>query len=137
LPERPEDDDEQLGSLRPTAPVTLAAWGVAGLAIGWLVHPVTERVNDATWRSVHVRRERLEPHRAVNRLVLARACALAGALVGAGYLGYALSWLGSGAELADDRMVRSAVAAVGGLATVVTALLLERACRVRNRPDPA
>jgi predicted small integral membrane protein len=162
LPERPEDDDEQLGSLRPTAPVTLAAWGVAGLAIGWLVHPVTERINDtapvvswaqplalflvaailgvtahATWRSVHVRRERLEPHRAVNRLVLARACALAGALVGAGYLGYALSWLGSGAELADDRMVRSAVAAVGGLATVVTALLLERACRVRNRPDPA
>jgi len=162
LPERPEDDDEQLGSLRPTSPVTLAAWGVAGLAIGWLVHPVAERVNDtapvvswaqplalflvaailggtahATWRSVHVRRERLEPHRAVNRLVLARACALAGALVGAGYLGYALSWLGSAAELADDRMVRSAVTTVASPATVVTALLLERACRVRNGPDRA
>jgi hypothetical protein len=163
LPERPEDEDgEQLGTLRPTSPSTLAAWGVAGLAGGWLLHPVAERVNDtapvvswtqpfalflvaailgvtahATWRAVHVRRERLEPHRAVNRLVLARACAIAGALVGAGYLGYALSWLGSGAELADDRMVRSAVAAVGGLATVVTALLLERACRVRNGPDQA
>lgn len=163
MPERPEDEDgEQLGTLRPTSPSTLAAWGVAGLAGGWLLHPLAERVNDtapvvswtqpfalflvaailgvtahATWRAVHVRRERLEPHRAVNRLVLARACAIAGALVGAGYLGYALSWLGSGAELADDRMVRSAVAAVGGLATVVTALLLERACRVRNGPDQA
>ena len=42
-----------------------------------------------TWREVHVRRERLEPHRAVNRLVLARACALVGALVAGGYLGYA------------------------------------------------
>jgi len=161
LPERPEDD-EQLGSLRPTSAATLAAWAVVGVAIGWLVHPVAERVADAaplvswaqplalflvaailggtahaTWRSVHVRRERLEPHRAVNRLVLARACALAGALVGAGYLGYALSWLGSNAELADERVVRSAVAAAGGLATVVTALLLERACRVRNGPDQA
>lgn len=162
MPEGPEDDDEQLGSLRPTSPVTLAGWGVVGLAGGWLVHPVAERVADtapvvtwaqplalflvaailggtahATWRSVHVRRERLEPHRAVNRLVLARASALAGALAGAGYLGYALSWLGSKSELADERMVRSAVAAVGGLATVVTALLLERACRVRNGPDQA
>ena len=30
----------------------------------------------ATWRTMHVHRERLEPHQAVNRLVLARACAL-------------------------------------------------------------
>jgi predicted small integral membrane protein len=162
LPERPADDDQQLGSLRPTRFPTLAAWGAVGLVGGWFLHPVSELVNDtapvvswaqplalflvaailgvtahATWRSVHVRRERLEPHRAVNRLVLARACALAGALVGAGYLGYALSWLGSSSELADQRVVRSAVAGLGGLATVVTALLLERACRVRNSPDQA
>ncbi|GEP33539.1 hypothetical protein NSZ01_13070 [Nocardioides szechwanensis] len=162
MPERPEDDDQQLGSLRPTRYATLAAWAAVGLVGGWFLHPVSELVNatapvvswaqplalflvaailgvtaHATWRSVHVRRERLEPHRAVNRLVLARACALAGALVGAGYLGYALSWLGSRSELADERVVRSAVAALGGLATVVTALLLERACRVRNGPDQA
>ena len=30
----------------------------------------------------------------MNRLVLARACALVGALVAAGYVGYAVSWLG-------------------------------------------
>ena len=46
-----------------------------------------------------------EPHHAVNRLVLAKSCALAGALVAGGYLGYALSWLGlTDAELAQQRM---------------------------------
>ncbi len=67
----------------------------------------------ATWRTVQVRRERLLPHQAVNRLVLARACAFVGALAAGGYLGYALSWLGVDAELADQRLVRSLVAAAG------------------------
>ncbi len=157
---RPDDGEPQVGSLRPTSPVTLAWLTLAGLVLGWLLRPVAERVQGtapevawaqplslllvaailfaaahATWRSVHVRRERLEPHRAVNRLVLARACALVGSLVAGGYLGYALVWLGSEAELADERVVRSGVAFVGGVATVVAALLLERACRVRADPD--
>ena len=37
----------------------------------------------------------------MNRLVLARACALVGALVAGGYLGYALSWVGVDTELGD------------------------------------
>ena len=50
-----------------------------------------------------------QPHQAVNRLVLAKACALAGALVAGGYLGYALSWVGlTDAELAQQRMVHAA-----------------------------
>ncbi len=57
-----------------------------------------------------MRHERLEPHQAVNRLVLARACALVGALVAGGYLGYALSWLGVDAELARQRAWRSVAA---------------------------
>ncbi len=52
-----------------------------------------------------------------------------------GYLGYALSWIGVDAELADQRMVRSLVASAGSALVVVTALLLERACRVRD-DDP-
>lgn len=148
------------GSLRPTQPWVLAAWAVVGLAGGWLVHPVAERsagtapivswlqplalllvaailggTAHATWRTVHVRRERLLPHQAVNRLVLARACAFVGALAAGGYLGYALSWLGVDAELADQRLVRSLVAAFASVLVVVTALLLERACRVRDH-DP-
>ena len=88
----------------------------------------------ATWRTLHVRGQRMEPHRAVNRLVLAKACALVGALAAGGYAGYALSWVGMGAELADQRMLRSGVAALGGLLTCGAALLLERACRV-DRTD--
>lgn len=148
------------GSLRPTSPPVLAVWAIVGLAIGWLVHPLSDRAGTppaitwtqpmllllvaaivaatawATWRVVHVRRERLEPHQGLNRLVLARACAYVGALVGGGYLGYALSWIGDEAELADQRLGRSLVAAAAGVVIVIASLLLERACRVRqDRPE--
>jgi TctA family transporter len=58
-----------------------------------------------------------------------------GALVAGGYLGYALSWVGVDTELGDQRMWRSAVAGLAGVAIVITALLLERACRVRSDPE--
>ncbi len=143
--------------LRPTSPGALTAWGVIGLVGGWLVHAVPDRRGDTapivtwaqplalvlvaailgatayvTWRAVHVHHERLQPHHMVNRLVLARACAYVGALVAGGYLGYAVSWLGGDAELAAQRGWRSAAAALAGCGVVVTALLLERACRVRS-----
>ena len=84
----------------------------------------------STRRNVRQRPDLLLPHQAVNRLVLARACAFVGALVLGGYLGYALSWLGDEAELADERIWRSVAASLAGLLIVITALLLERACRV-------
>ena len=87
----------------------------------------------ATYKLLHVRKQHLPPHQAVNRLVLAKACALAGAVVAGGYLGYALSWLGvAEGGLGTTRMVRSAVAGVGGLLIVAASLALERACRVRD-----
>ena len=72
----------------------------------------------------------------MNRLVLAKSCALAGAMVGGGYLGYALSWLGiAEADLAKQRMVQSLLAGVAGLLIVAGSLLLERACRIREDDD--
>ncbi len=148
--------NDGVGTLRPTPLVALAGWAVVGLALGWLVHPVSDRLGSppvvawtqpvllvlvgaivsatawATWRVVHVRRERLDPRHALNRLVLARACAYVGALVAGGYLGYGLSWVGDAAELADQRLVRSLVAAAAGVLIVIGSLLLERACRVRK-----
>jgi hypothetical protein len=153
----PQGPDDRPGRLRPTSAAALTAWGVVGLVGGWLLRTVVVRSGGTppivtwaqplalvlvalilgataylTWRTMHVHRQRLEPHQAVNRLVLARACALVGALVAGGYLGYAVSWIGVGTELADQRVVRSVVAGLGGVAIVVTALLLERACRVRS-----
>lgn len=133
----------------------LAGWAIAGLVLGWLLHPAAERLGRtapvvswaqplalllvaailaytawSTRRLLRLRPDLLLPHQAVNRLVLARACALVGALVAGGYAGYALSWVGSAAELADERILRSLVAALGGGLIVAGALLLERTCRV-------
>jgi hypothetical protein len=69
----------------------------------------------------------------VNRLVLAKSCALAGAMVAGGYLGYALSWVGiSEAQLAGQRIARSLLAGLASVLIVIGSLLLERACRVRG-----
>jgi len=159
--EEPDSQDPQpTGSLRPTSPGAVTAWAVVGLVGGWVLHPLSEQARGQallvqwvqpaallllavavgitawqTWRAVQVRREHLEPHQAVNRLVLGRASALVGALVAGGYAGYAVSWLGSDAELAGQRMLRSALAALAGGLVVVGGLFLERACRIGKGPD--
>ena len=88
----------------PGGPRTRSAWSAAGWCVRWpsassaraplvtwgqpvalfSVAAVLGVTAWSTWRAVHVRHERLLPHQAVNRLVLARACALVGALVGRG-----------------------------------------------------
>ena len=154
MSERPPEDT---GRLRPTGPGALTAWTVAGLVLGWLWRRLAEAVGRpvplvtwtqglallfvaavlgavawATYRAVRESRPALEPHRLVNRLVLARACALVGALLAGLYLGYAVSWVGVETELRLERIARALVAAAGGAAMCVSALLLERACRVRS-----
>jgi hypothetical protein len=152
---------EPSGHVGTTNPGAVVVFALIGLVAGWLLRPLSEALSDvaptvswiqvwalvlvaailfavawSTHRSLHSRRERLEPHRAVNRLVLAKACALAGALVAGGYFGYALSWVGIPAELGEERMLRSVLAGLAGVASVAGSLLLERACRV-NRDDDA
>ncbi len=150
---------EPEGRLRPISAGALTGFAVVGLVGGWLLHPLAEGWRDTapviswlqplalllvaailggtawiTYRAVHVRRERLVVQQAVNRLVLARACALVGALLAGGYLGYAVSWLGLDDVLAGQRMVRSLIAGLGGALITLAALLLERACRTPG-PD--
>jgi len=152
---RGEPDEPGAGRLRPTSPAALTAAIVVGLVAGWLARPVTiawlgsapvvtwvqpvllgllALVVGVTARHTHtalqVRHEPMEAHRAVNRLAFGRASAYVGALVGAGYAGYALSWLGLNAELAGQRMLWSGLAALAGVGVVACGLLLERACRV-------
>lgn len=161
MTQRPGDPEEDRhGSLRPTPPGLLLSWGVVGLVGGWLVRPLAERVLGAapivtwsqvgalfvvaavlgvaawyTWRALQVDGARLPSYQAVNRLVLARASAYVGALAAGAYLGYAVAWLGLQTQLAEQRLVRSLLAALGGLVVVGAGLLLERACRVRPDDD--
>jgi hypothetical protein len=160
--EAPEPDDpdgnQPEGHVGSTTPGSVVGFALVGLVLGWLVRPVSVWLDGtaptvgwlpilalafvavvigavawSTYRLIHRRRQRLEPHKAVNRLVLAKACALTGALVAAGYFGYALSWVGlTDAALARERVVRSLLAGAAGTLLVVTSLLLERACRVRS-----
>lgn len=160
----PEPDEgppeEPVGTLRPTSPVLLVTVGLVCLVLGWLLHPLSERLGGtaprvswlpvsaafltaailgyvawSTHRTLHRQGVRLEAHHAVNRLVLAKSCALVGAVLAGGYAGYAVSWLNQDAELAGERLGRSALVAVAGLLIVGASLALERACRVRGGPD--
>ncbi|SEP60879.1 DUF3180 domain-containing protein [Microlunatus flavus] len=108
-----------------SAPVGLVVVGALVGAIAWSTH-----------QQIQVRRERMEPQRAVAFLVLGKASALGGALVAGGYLGYALSFVSRfEAEGPRERVVRSLVAIVGGVGLMVAGLLLERACRVPHDED--
>jgi hypothetical protein len=155
--QEPEPDPPKPeGTLRATGPGPLVALAVVGLVLGWALRPAAVELRGAapvvgwlpvgalflvslivgavarsTHRALHIRKLRLPAHQAVNRLVLAKACALAGALVAGGYLGYALSWVGiAEGALAQQRLVRSVLAGVAGLLIVAASLALERACRV-------
>ena len=160
-PDGPDGDPpEPRGTLRPTSAGALTVCAVGGLVLGWAMHPLVEALTGRpplvswaqalvlvmvaaimaflawhTWQTVHVRGERLEPQQAVNRLVLARACALAGTLVAAGYVGYAVGWLGDESQYADRWMLRALVAAAGAAGVSVASLALERACRADGGPS--
>ncbi len=89
-----------------------------------------------THQRIQVRRERIEPQRAVAFLVLGKASALAGALVAGGYFGFALMFLTRlDAAAPRDRVIRSALAVIAGVVLCVMGLLLERACKVPTEPD--
>lgn len=164
LPENEhEDTDEERepprGHVLPTGPGPLVIAGVVGLVLGWAIRPLALRFDFAeptvsftgiavlffvaaimgataylTRRTVRRNRHDLAHHQAVNRLVLAKAVAVVGALALGGYLGYALAQLGVSSPAADTRMWRSLLAALGALLATVAALLLEQACRVPREP---
>lgn len=161
-PDTDPDDDEQppddpTRRLTPTPIGLLVACFLSGLVLGRLLKPAALSVTDSApligWPAVlllffatgivgylawmtHVALQRakgrLEPHQAVNRLVLAKACALVGAFLGGGYLGYAVGWLGVDSALAHQRLWRAVLAGAASLLLAGAALLLERACRVRR-----
>ncbi len=151
-------DGEQPGSVRPTGHRPLAALGVLGLLGGWSVRLLALRTSrpepDVPWTSVAllaltaailattalltrrvVRRDRgrLPHHHAVNRLVLAKASALVGALLLGGYAGYALAQVGVDTPASGTRLLLASLAALAALAMMTAALLLEHACRVPRR----
>lgn len=161
----PEEEEEEQssppqGRISPTGPGALVAFGVVGLVGGWSLRTLSLRLDRPepqvsftaigllvflaaivagaaylTRRTVQTRRGDLLPHQAVNRLALAKACALGGALVAGGYFGYALAQLGVDDPRAMTRLWRSLGAGVAGVMLTGAALALEQACRVPRDDD--
>lgn len=150
-----EEPEEPQGHLRPTGPGPMVVLAVVGLIAGWALRQLALRLGWAeprvslgtvallvfvaaviggsaylTRRAVRGDRTRLAHHQAVNRLVLAKASALAGALVAGGYLGYALAQLGVQDPVAQTRLWHSLAGAGAALLVTAAGLLLEHACRV-------
>jgi len=123
--------------------VTANAFDIIPPAVPWtapigliLVAALVGALAYATHQRIQVRRERIEPQRAVALLVLGKASALAGALVAGGYIGFALMFLTRlDAAAPRDRVIRSAIAVVAGIVLCVMGLLLERACKVPTEPE--
>ncbi|WP_310961475.1 DUF3180 domain-containing protein [Nocardioides terrisoli] len=159
--DRPPDDHNGNGNGRGTVGLTgpgpLCVFGAIGLVAGWGLRALAIRMGRAepevTWLSIGIvffiaaviggaayhtwrtRRDgiRLEPHRAVNRLVLGKTCALVGAGIAGGYFGFALAHLGvTDSSGANAQLWHSVVAGCGGILVMVASLLLEQACRVRD-----
>ena len=143
------------GRVGPTGHRTLVVLLVVGLVGGWALRPLALRagvveprigwgtiglilflaaaVGVTAWTTRRtVRRERfaLAHHQAVNRLALAQACSMVGALLLGGYAGYALAQLGLSDPSAESRLLHAGAAGVGSALLLGAALLLERACRV-------
>lgn len=153
-PEHGPDD-----RMAPTSLTSLLGVALAGVVLGRLVRPVLERAGAlapvvgwsqalvllvvaavllatarATRTAAPAHRVAEQPQQAVNRLLLARASGVVGALVGGGYVGYAVAWLGDPSQLADQRVLRSLLTALAAALVVLGAVLLERACRVPPVP---
>ena len=149
------------GSVRSTSPRALAVAAIFGALSGWLIVAASNGFDlvppQVPWTApvgvlliaglvgvfaytthtrIQVRKERMDPQRAVAFLVLGKASALAGALIAGGYLAFALMFVTRiDADAPRDRVIRSAVAVVAGVGLAVAGLLLERACRVPG-PGP-
>lgn len=157
----PRPPEPTPGTVRPSRPGPLVVLGVVGLIGGWgvrwlcltagwseprvswptvvMVWFFAAAVALVAWHTEQVRRRRtrLEPHRAVNRLVLAKAAAVAGALLIGAFVGYAIAQLGATeSNLAGTRLWHSLAVAAGAVVLLVAALLLERACRVPDDEEP-
>ncbi|WP_371405469.1 DUF3180 domain-containing protein [Kribbella sp. NBC_00662] len=158
---RDKGEPPRPGSVRPTSRRLLIAIAVLGVAIGVTmvkaiesgggVAPAVSWLTLVAWaflaallfaaaRNTHqriqVRRERVEPSRAVFLLMIGKASAFVGALCTGVYAGFALSFLQAmGSSGPRNRVIMAGAAAVISVLVVTAGLLLERACRIPEDPD--
>ena len=151
-----DQQSPEQGTIRPTrVPALLALFLVGGVlgyafgrlsiairgyapqiqwssAIGLLIAAaIVLLLANSTYRTLHREHGRMEPHRAVRFLLLAKASALVGAIVAGGYLGFAINFVTQlDVPVPQQRVIHSFGAAIAAILLAVAGLLLERACRI-------
>jgi hypothetical protein len=155
------DDRQQRPRLQPTNPATLIVAFLGAAAVGWIM--IARDYNDfpsLTWLPTFITvglavleaiaavatRARIErrpgampvdPHVTVRYVVLAKASSIVGALFG-GFFGAVAIWLLAerGRLAAASGDLPPAIGGfIGAIALLIAALVLERACRVPQRPE--
>jgi hypothetical protein len=116
------------------APLTMFLLAVAELAMAKLVRDRVLHRRDARGRAP---RRPLHPVQVARAAALAKASSVTGAVLGGAYAGL-FAWTAQRADVlaaAADDVVVSGLSALAAVLLVVSALLLERACRVPEPPD--
>lgn len=150
-----------MNRLKRTSALALTVTGCAGLVLGRLARPFLEQTQSiaptvgwgaafalflgalvlgglawTTYAAIHRDRRFIHSTRGVRLLALAKASAVVGALFAGAYAGYALAFVGQfETALGSQRVIRSGVAAFGGVTVMIAALLLERACQAPGSDD--
>lgn len=107
-----------------------------GIAVLFFIAALVAVIAWTTHQRIQVRKEHIEPERAVTFLVLGKAAALGGALVAAGYLVLGLMNVDRiAAEGPRERLLRALVAMVAGVIICVSGMFLERACKLPEPPE--
>ena len=75
--------------------------------------------------------------RAVNLLVLGKACARVGAAVFGAYGGFALGYLGASLAVPASQLVWVGLSGLAGVLLALAGLALEWVCRISTPDDPA
>lgn len=110
-----------------SGPITLLAAAAVLACIAYFLH-----------LRLQVNRIRIPDRQAVAWLALGKAAAVVGALMAGGYFGFAVRFVTDLAVAAPrERVIRSIVAIIGGIAITLAALRIERACLVPpDDPQP-
>jgi hypothetical protein len=148
-------------TVEPTGWAAVLVAALVGAGTGWLLFSVPDRfgvplpalplvvtvtvvllavtcwlLGLRTHRLVQVRRQTIEPGRAVRLLAFGKAAVLTGALLAGGYLAVGLYSLQRwSADLPRERVISSLIATVAGVALAAGGGFLERSCRIPGPGD--
>lgn len=122
------------GSFTAISPLASAALWIMAVVCAFLTYWVKKRRNEGL---IGLDRSQLNPMMVANFMVIGKASAWTGAIVGGGYVGMAVYVVPNASVLAAAQADLPGVlsGAIGGVALSIAGVILERACEVSPPAD--